>query len=308
MSPRVDPNVNNIELPCSGDSKDGNTAVAREIDEWAQSFAQTCAAPGEKDSRDASRIKGTLGQRDRKFADNLQTEQAGGEVPPKSKTTQRMLREVSPAEQQHHKELSMKDKAAFRSEWGQKVMGNFVEGNGGERKEWQTVNVEEGTYVSPSRMFAIQGGTEAEMAATKTTIEKCMRMEHPWMWWEPMGERFLILATEKKYKEVLTHYWSIFTKSSANTPTTTVEQSHSCAKGLGKAKTSLAPDEERGSGKQPSVPSSTAAAPERGKQTPTSSTPVKRAAKPSALGSEKNRKTGHRSLASKYVWVLNSAT
>ena len=46
MSPRMDPNVNNIELPCSGDSEDGNTALAREIDEW-----ETCAAPGEKDSR-----------------------------------------------------------------------------------------------------------------------------------------------------------------------------------------------------------------------------------------------------------------
>ena len=76
MTPRVDPNVNNVEIPYSGDSEDGNTALASEVDEWAQSFAQTCAAPGEKDSRDASRIKGTRSQRDRKFADNLQTEPA----------------------------------------------------------------------------------------------------------------------------------------------------------------------------------------------------------------------------------------
>ena len=146
MSPHVDPDVNNIEFPCSGDSEDGNTALAREIDEWAKSFAQTCAAPGEKDSRNASRIKGNLSQRDRKFADNLETELAGGEVPAKSKTTQRMLREISPAEQQHHKEFSMKDKAAFRSEWSKKVMGNVVEG----------------TEVLPSRMLAIQGDTDAE--------------------------------------------------------------------------------------------------------------------------------------------------
>ena len=43
----------------------------------------------------------------------------------------------------------------------------------------------EGTYVSPSRMFAIQGGTEADMAATKNTLEKCMRMERPRVWWDP---------------------------------------------------------------------------------------------------------------------------
>ena len=71
------------------------------------------------------------------FADNLQTEPAGGQVPAQSKTTQRMLREISPAEQQHYKKLSMKDKAAFRSKC-KKVMGNFVERTE-ERKEWQTV-------------------------------------------------------------------------------------------------------------------------------------------------------------------------
>lgn len=146
------------------------------------------------------------------------------------------------------------------------------------------------------------------MAATKNTLEKCMRMGHPWMWWDPMGETFLFVAMEKKYKEVLTHYWSIPTKGSANAPTTTVEQSHSCATGTGKAKTSSAHDEERGSGKQPSVPSSTAAAPERRKQTATSSTPVKHAAKPPVPASEKKRKTDHRSLASKHVWLLNAAT
>jgi len=47
---------------------------------------------------------------------------------------------------------------------------------------------------------------------------------------------------------------------------------------------------------------------ERRKQTATSSTPVNRAAKPSAPDSEKKRKTDHRSLASKHVWVLNAAT
>ena len=218
-----------------------------------------------------------------------------------------MPREIGPAEQQHCKELSMKDKEAFRSEWGKKVMGNFVEGTE-ERKEWQTVNVEEGTSVSPSRMFAIQGGTEADMAAAKNTLEKCMRMVRPWMWWDLMAERFLFLAMEKKCKEVLTHHWSIFTKGSAHAPIIVVEKSHSCAKGTGKAKTSSAPDEERSSGKQPSVPSSTAAAPEIRKQSPTSSTPAKRTAKPSAPGSEKKRKTDHHSLASKHVWVLNAAT
>ena len=96
MSPQVDPNVNNIELPYSGDSEDGNTALAREIDEWAQSFTLTCAAPGENDSRDASRMKGTLSQRDRKFADNLQTELGGSKFPAKSKTTQHMPREITP--------------------------------------------------------------------------------------------------------------------------------------------------------------------------------------------------------------------
>ena len=115
-------------------------------------------------------------------------------------------------------------------------------------------------------------------------------------------------AHEKKLKEVLTHYWPIFTKGSANIPTTTVEQCHSCAKETGKAKTSSAPDKERGSGVQPSVPSSTAAAPQTRKQTPTSSTPVKRAAKPPASPSEEKRKTDHRSLTSKHVWELNAAT
>ena len=180
------------------------------------------------------------------MADQRHTQPEGGDVPAKSKITQRMPRKIGPAEQQHRKELSMKDKEAFRSEWGKKVMGSFVEGTE-ERKEWQTVNVEEGTYVLPSRMFGIQGGTEADMGAAKNTLEKCMRMVRLWMWWDLMAERFLLLAMEKKYKEVLTHHWSIFTKGSAHAPIIVVEKSHSCAKGTGKAKTSSAPDEERGS-------------------------------------------------------------
>ena len=90
----------------------------------------------------------------------------------------------------------MKDKAAFRSERSKSVMGNLVEGT--ESKEWQAVNVEEGTYVPTSRMFAIQSGTEADMAATKNTLEKSMRMGHPSMWWDPMGERFLFFDLQKK--------------------------------------------------------------------------------------------------------------
>ena len=170
-------------------------------------------------------------------------------------------------------------------------MGNVEEGT--ESKEWQAVNVEEGTYVSPSRMFAIQSGTEADMAATKNTLEKSMRMGHPSMWWDPMGDRFLFL-TFKKTKQSSRTISQFFTQNFANTPTTTVDQSHSFAKGTGKAKTCSAPDEERSSGKQP-------------RHTPTSSTPAKRTAKPSAPGSEKKRKTDHRNLALKHVWELNAA-
>ena len=56
---------------------------------------------------------------------------------------------------------------------------------------------------------------------------------------------FFFLAMEKN-KEVLSHYWSIFTKGFAITSTSMMDQSHSCAKGIGKAKASSAPDEEGG--------------------------------------------------------------
>ena len=171
-----------------------------------------------------------------------------------------------------------------------------------ERKEWQTVTVEEGTHVSPSRMFAIQDGTETDMAATNT-LEKCMRMGHPWMWWDPMGERLLFLAMERKYKPR-----TVGRSSSPKVLQTPRPPRWNRDTVAPRELASSAPDEERGSGKQSSVPSSTAAAPERRRQTPTSSTPVKRTAKPSAPSAEKKRKTDHRSLASKHVWVLNAAT
>ena len=78
---------------------------------------------------------------------------------------------------------------------------------------WKRVDRNHGEYVSASRYWQLEGGTQADLEPTIAAITKCTKMGWPFCAWNDLTDRFDFLRLHKEFDEEFSKSWAIFKKS-----------------------------------------------------------------------------------------------
>ena len=121
---------------------------------------------------------------------------------------QRMIGSLPTEKKDEYKSSSHAEKEQFRIEWNDQEENTLK--NKVVKHEWQKVDTTHGTYMSASRVFQEEGGTEADVEPTCRLLDKSLRMGYPFTLWNPGTERLDFLHTKQGFKEKLSKSWSMF--------------------------------------------------------------------------------------------------
>ena len=97
-------------------------------------------------------------------------------------------------------------------QWVEQELGKLTQGTNYVR-EFQKVDWKKGKYLSASRTFQEQGGTPADLEATKKLLERCFTMGPPFVSWNSFTERWDILNFEQGMTEVHKRSWEIWKRT-----------------------------------------------------------------------------------------------
>lgn len=138
-------------------------------------------------------LKAGLPARDQTFAEQLKDCVNSAAVPDvRGAVTQRMMRELGDDEKQKLKTMKANEKGQFRKQWAEKKLGHFFERKVFQQA-WQTIDASQGTYMSASRVFLAEGGTEDDIEATTTLLDKCVRMGYPFTKYNRWTEKYVFV-------------------------------------------------------------------------------------------------------------------
>ena len=186
-------------------------ALATSVDTIIKDAARAGSTFVDKDDTQL-KVKPGLKDRDAKFAEQLLGSLDSKNVDVRSSITQRMMRDLDPAEKKIHKEKSTKEKADFRLRWAQLQSEVYLTTSVFEQS-WKRVDTTRGKYVSASKYYQLEGGTQDDYAPTLLALEKCAKMGWPFCAWNDMTCRFDFLRLDREFQEDMTRAWTLYEKS-----------------------------------------------------------------------------------------------
>ena len=96
-----------------------------------------------------------------------------------------------------------KAKQDFRRRWATAQLQKVVESR--EREdEWKQVDTTKGEMVSIKELIKREGAADA-----KKYIEKCAALGPPWLFWDPMWERYECMVMTRSHQDVFTKAWRL---------------------------------------------------------------------------------------------------
>ena len=134
-----------------------------------------------------------------------------GEVPSQGPMAKTMRRHLTNEERAKHDKGSHEYRASFRLKWAQQQLSQLTQ-VAHKVEEWRKVDIGKGRYLSASRIFREEGGTQEDIIPTQTLVSKCWRMGHPWTKYNHITERVDFLYMERYFMEEYDRAWSIFEK------------------------------------------------------------------------------------------------
>ena len=153
-----------------------------------------------------------LSSRDETFANQLRDALQDQSVDSRSAVTQRMMRDISLEENTKYKQMGHAEKARFRMKYAAGQATDFLMTQTHE-EGWKRVDRNHGEYVSASRYWQLEGGTQADLEPTIAAITKCTKMGWPFCAWNDLTDRFDFLRLHKEFDEEFSKSWAIFKKS-----------------------------------------------------------------------------------------------
>ena len=125
-------------------------------------------------------------------------------VDPRGSLGPRFQRDAEGGQNKAYKALAgNKAKADFRRRWAKALLEQIVESR--EREdEWKQVDTTKGEMVSIKELIKREGGADA-----KKYIEKCAALGPPWLFWDPMWERYECMVMTRSHQDIFTKAWRL---------------------------------------------------------------------------------------------------
>jgi len=125
-------------------------------------------------------------------------------VDPRGSLGPRFQRDAEGGQNKAYKALAgQKAKADFRRRWAKALLEQIVESR--EREdEWKQVDTTKGEMVSIKELIKREGGADA-----KKYIEKCAALGPPWLFWDPMWERYECMVMTRSHQDIFTKAWRL---------------------------------------------------------------------------------------------------
>ena len=123
---------------------------------------------------------------------------------PRGSLGTRFQRDAEGGQNKAYKALAgNKAKADFRRRWATAQLQKVVESR--EREdEWKQVDTTKGEMVSIKELIKREGGADA-----KKYIEKCAALGPPWLFWDPMWERYECMVMTRSHQDIFTKAWRL---------------------------------------------------------------------------------------------------
>ena len=123
---------------------------------------------------------------------------------PRGSLGPRFHRDAEGGQNKAYKALAgQKAKADFRRRWAKALLEQVVESR--EREdEWKQVDTTKGEMVSIKELIKREGGADA-----KKYIEKCAALGPPWLFWDPMWERYECMVMTRSHQDIFTKAWRL---------------------------------------------------------------------------------------------------
>ena len=127
-----------------------------------------------------------------------------GGVDPRGSLGPRFQRDAGGGQNKAYKNLTgRQEKADFRRRWAQAQLEQVVESR--EREdEMKQVDTTKGDMVSIKELIKREGAADA-----KKYIEKCAALGPPWLFWDPMWERYECMVMTRSHQDVFTKAWRL---------------------------------------------------------------------------------------------------
>ena len=125
---------------------------------------------------------------------------------------QRMLAKITPEEKAAFKTMKNAEKDAFAKKWNKAEHEQLTVCS--QTDEWRKVDITDGKYMSATKIFQEEGGTEADLEPTCKLLEKNLRMGFPFTKYNEFTERLDHLYFRRGYQETMTKSWKIFRDNS----------------------------------------------------------------------------------------------
>ena len=125
-------------------------------------------------------------------------------VDPRGSLGPRFQRDAGGGQNKAYKNLAgRQEKADFRRRWAQAQLEQVVESR--EREdEMKQVDTTKGDMVSIKELIKREGAADA-----KKYIEKCAALGPPWLFWDPMWERYECMVMTRSHQDVFTKAWRL---------------------------------------------------------------------------------------------------
>lgn len=124
-------------------------------------------------------------------------------VDPRGSLAGRFARDDAGGNNDEYKKLvGRKEKAEFRRRWAASRLKELTEVR--EREdEWQQVDTTKGEMVSIKELIKREG------ADAKKYIEKCAALGPPWIFYDPMWERYECMVMTRSHQDIFTKAWRL---------------------------------------------------------------------------------------------------
>lgn len=138
-------------------------------------------------------------------------------VPAGTPLSQRLMRTLTPEEKEAYRALGKGHaaKAAWRKKWAEKRYGDLVK-TMTEKEAWSTTNIENGTYLSMSRIIQEEGGNDAtyeDVEVSKMYVLRCVLLGGDWVQWNAMTGRYDFLYLQNSKREQFVRSWELMKQS-----------------------------------------------------------------------------------------------
>ena len=214
--------VNDFETKGLGKDTDGSRWA--EIIDLDLNFCKEHGAMYEKPKDEDSQLKEDLSKRDRKFAERLLELKEAPKISSTDPVIQKMMRELPADEKEDYKKKSSQEQEEFKKMWIQEQLEDKIEKRS-TLKSYQKIDVKLGSYMSASKVWQEEGGSEEDFIPTQKLLRKKLLLGWPHVAYNAETERHDFLYIRRQNSEIFKQCWEAYTQGTvAEKPEKNIEK------------------------------------------------------------------------------------